>query len=46
MYLAFNDHVRETVPLLVDRPRRVGFDLEPKAIVNDRPKPQFSEPSS
>ena len=32
LYIAFNDHVRETVPKLVDRLREAGFSLEPAAI--------------
>ena len=32
IYLPFNDHVRETVPKLVDRLRNAGFTLEPDAI--------------
>jgi predicted nucleotide-binding protein len=32
IYLPFNDHVKETVPRLVDRLRESGFDLDPKAI--------------
>lgn len=32
IYLAFNDHVKETVPKLVDRLRDAGFDLDHKAI--------------
>jgi predicted nucleotide-binding protein len=32
IYLAFNDHVRETVPRLADRLREAGFNLAPEAI--------------
>jgi predicted nucleotide-binding protein len=32
IYLPFNDHVKETVPKLVDRLRNAGFTLEPDAI--------------
>jgi predicted nucleotide-binding protein len=32
IYLSFNDHIRETVPKLVDRLRKAGFTLEPDAI--------------
>ena len=32
IYLPFNDHVKETVPRLVDRLREAGFELEQKAI--------------
>ncbi len=32
IYLSFNDHVKETVPKLVDRLREAGFDLEQRAI--------------
>jgi predicted nucleotide-binding protein len=32
IYLPFNDHVKETVPRLVDRLRDAGFDLDNKAI--------------
>ncbi len=32
IYLPFNDHVKETVPKLVDRLRDAGFDLDPKDI--------------
>jgi predicted nucleotide-binding protein len=32
IYLSFNDHVKETVPKLVDRLRDAGFDLDPKDI--------------
>jgi predicted nucleotide-binding protein len=32
LYIPFNDHVRETVPKLVDRPRAAGFVLSPQAI--------------
>lgn len=32
LYLPFNDHVRETVPRLVDRLRNAGFVLNPEAI--------------
>jgi predicted nucleotide-binding protein len=32
IYLPFNDHVKETVPRLVDRLREAGFDLDQKAI--------------
>ena len=32
IYLAFNDHVKETVPKLVDRLREAGFDLDQRAI--------------
>lgn len=32
IYLSFNEHVKETVPKLVDRLRDADFDLDPKAI--------------
>lgn len=32
IYLPFNDHVRETVPRLVDRLRTAGFNLDSEAI--------------
>ena len=32
IYLAFNDHVKETVPKLVERLREAGFDLDQRAI--------------
>lgn len=32
LYIAFNDHVKETVPKLVDRLRSAGFVLNPEAI--------------
>lgn len=32
IYLPFNEHVKETVPKLVDRLRDAGFDLDHKAI--------------
>lgn len=32
VYIPFNDHVRETVPKLVDRLRAAGFDLKPENI--------------
>ena len=32
LYIPFNDHVRETVPRLVDRLRSAGFDLDPACI--------------
>ncbi len=32
MYIGFNDHVRETVPRLVDRLREAGFELDPECI--------------
>ena len=32
IYLSFNDHIRETVPRLVDRLRQAGFTLAPEAI--------------
>ncbi len=32
LYIPFNEHVRETVPKLVDRLREAGFDLAPGAI--------------
>jgi len=32
VYIAFNDHVREAVPKLVDRLRAAGFDLKPENI--------------
>jgi predicted nucleotide-binding protein len=32
IYIGFNDHVRETVPRLVDRLRGAGFDLDPDCI--------------
>jgi predicted nucleotide-binding protein len=32
IYLPFNDHVKETVPKLVDRLRQAGFNLAPDAI--------------
>jgi predicted nucleotide-binding protein len=32
IYLSFNEHVKETVPRLVDRLRNAGFTLEPAAI--------------
>lgn len=32
VYLPFNDHVKETVPKLVDRLRAAGFELEPEQI--------------
>jgi predicted nucleotide-binding protein len=32
IYIPFNDHVRETVPKLVDRLRNAGFTLGPDAI--------------
>lgn len=32
IYLPFNDHVKETVPKLVDRLRNAGFTLSPDAI--------------
>ena len=32
IYLPFNDHVKETVPKLVDRLREAGFHLDQKAI--------------
>lgn len=32
LYLAFNDHVRETVPRLADRLREAGFVLSPQKI--------------
>jgi len=32
IYIPFNDHVRETVPRLVDRLRNAGFQLDPGAI--------------
>ncbi len=34
IYLPFNDHVKETVPKLVDRLREAGFDLEQRAITD------------
>lgn len=32
LYISFNDHVKETVPKLVDRLRDAGFDLDPACI--------------
>lgn len=32
IYLPFNDHVKETVPRLVDRLRGAGFELDQRAI--------------
>lgn len=32
IYLSCNDHVKETVPKLVDRLREAGFDLDQRAI--------------
>jgi len=32
IYIPFNDHVRETVPRLVDRLRAAGFELDPDCI--------------
>ena len=32
LYLAYNDHVKETVPKLVDRLTKAGFQLKPAAI--------------
>jgi predicted nucleotide-binding protein len=32
LYLGFNDHVKETVPRLVDRLRAAGFQIDPTAI--------------
>ena len=32
IYLPFNEHVKETVPKLVDRLRDAGFDLDQRAI--------------
>ncbi len=32
LYISFNDHIRETVPKLVDRLRAAGFVLNPEAI--------------
>ena len=32
IYLPFNEHVKETVPKLVDRLREAGFELNPRAI--------------
>lgn len=32
LYIAFNDHVKETVPKLVDRLRHSGFDLDAASI--------------
>jgi predicted nucleotide-binding protein len=32
LYIPFNDHVRETVPKLVDRLTAAGFVLKPAAI--------------
>lgn len=34
LYIPFNDHVKETVPKLVDRLRAAGFVLSPQAITN------------
>lgn len=34
LYIPFSDHVRETVPKLVDRLRTAGFDLDPACITN------------
>jgi predicted nucleotide-binding protein len=34
LYIPFNDHVKETVPKLVDRLRAAGFVLNPQAITN------------
>ncbi|MDZ4800408.1 MAG: nucleotide-binding protein [Bryobacteraceae bacterium] len=34
LYIPFNDHIRETVPKLVDRLRAAGFVLNPKSITN------------
>lgn len=34
LYLAFNDHVKETVPRLVDRLTHAGFKLRPECITN------------
>jgi predicted nucleotide-binding protein len=32
LYTGFNHHVKETVPKLVDRLRKAGFNLNPAAI--------------
>src|SRR5688572_21786110 len=32
LYLAFNHHIREVVPRLVDRLRQAGFQIDPGAI--------------
>jgi predicted nucleotide-binding protein len=34
LYIPFNDHVKETVPKLVDRLRAAGFVLNPESITN------------
>ena len=34
LYLAFNDHVKETVPRLADRLRSSGFNINPECISN------------
>ncbi len=34
LYIPFNDHVKETVPKLVDRLRAAGFVLSPQAITD------------
>jgi len=34
LYLGFNDHVKETVPRLVDRLKDAGFEIDPGRITN------------
>lgn len=34
LYLSFNDHVKETVPRLVDRLKDAGFEIDPAKITN------------
>ena len=34
LYIPYNDHVRETVPKLVDRLQAAGFVLRPNSITN------------
>ncbi len=34
IYIPYNEHVKETVPKLVDRLRNAGFDLAPASIMN------------
>jgi predicted nucleotide-binding protein len=34
LYIPFNEHVRQTVPKLIDRLQRAGFRLDPEAITN------------